>query len=193
MHPETTHSEAFGGGPSGRRIRTVLWSAAAIALLLPLIAMGFTDEVAWTTIDFVFFGGLLASVGITFELAVQKTRGVAYRAGVGVALAAAFLLVWANGAVGLIGGERNPANLMYLGVLGVGVLGALLARFEPLGLAWALFATAAAQALVAAIAMGLGLGGAESGPLEIAITNGVFVALFAGAGWLFHRAAHRGS
>ncbi len=52
---------------------------------------------------------------------------MAYRFAVGVALAAAFLLVWMNLAVGLIGSEDNPANLMYFGVLAVGFIGAIIA------------------------------------------------------------------
>ena len=94
-----------------------------------------------------------------------------------------------NLAVGLIGTERNRANLMYLGVLAVGFLGTLTARLRPRGMARALFATALAQTLVAAIALVLGLGSPESGPLEILAVNGLFVALFVGSALLFHRAA----
>ena len=42
---------------------------------------------------------------------------------------------------------------MYFGVLAVGMAGALIARLRPRGMARALFATALAQALVAAIAL----------------------------------------
>jgi len=42
--------------------------------------------------------------------------------------------------------------LMYIGVLAVGIIGALIARFQPHGMARALFATALAQMLVAVIA-----------------------------------------
>jgi hypothetical protein len=76
----------------------------------------------------------------------------AYRSIVGVALAAAFLLVWVNLAVGIIGTEDYLANVMYVGVLAVGIIGAIIARFRPHGMARALFATALAQALVAVIA-----------------------------------------
>src|SRR5918998_5011915 len=72
----------------------------------------------------------------------------AYRSVVGVALAAAFILVWINLAVGVIGTEDDLANLMYVGVLAVGIIGAIISRFRPHGMARALFATAIAQALV---------------------------------------------
>src|SRR5688572_8042949 len=58
-----------------------------------------------------------------------------YRFAVGVALAAALFLVWMNLAVGLIGTEDNPANLLYGGVLAVGIIGAIIARFRPHGMA----------------------------------------------------------
>jgi len=107
-------------------------------------------------------------------------------------VATALLLVWGNLAVGLIGSEQNPANLMYAGVIGVAIIGALAARGRASGLSRALFATALAQALVAVIALAGGLGADESpGRLGILILNGGFVALFALSGWLFARAAHR--
>jgi hypothetical protein len=165
------------------------WAAAALVLLLPLVAMQFTDGVNWDVADFVIAGALLVGVGVPYELAVRKTGDTAYRAAVGVALAAAFLLVWVNGAVGIIGSEANDANLMYYGVLAVGVIGAFVARFRPGGMARALVATALAQASVAVIALVYGLGGPASGPAEILILNGCFVALFAGSAWLFRRAA----
>jgi hypothetical protein len=46
---------------------------------------------------------------------------------------------------------------MYIGVLAVGIIGAIVARFRPHGMARALFATALAQALVAVIALLAGL------------------------------------
>ena len=122
------------------------------------------------------------------ERSTVLTRN-AYRAAVGVALAAASLLVWLSLGVGIIGADGDPANLMYFGVLAVGVLGVVVARFRPHGMARALFATALAQALVAAIALIARLGYPWSGPLELLVLNGFFVALFVGSAWLFRNAA----
>ncbi len=82
------------------------------------------------------------------------------------------------------------ANLMYFGVLAVGIVGALIARFRPRGMARALFATALAQTSVAVIALIAGLGYPWSGPLELSALNGFFVALFVASAWLFRRAEH---
>ncbi len=178
-----------GGGRRWSRWRIAAWSAAALILLLPLVAMQFTDEVNWDVADFAVAAALLVGVGVAYELAVKKTGDTAYRWAVGIALAAAFLLVWVNGAVGIIGSEDNPANLMYGGVLAVGAIGALIARFKPRGMAHALFAAALAQASVAVVALIAGLGSPYSGPLEIVALNGFFVALFVGSALLFRKAA----
>ena len=78
---------------------------------------------------------LLAAACGTYELGARMSRNTAYRAAVGLATVAGFLLVWINLAVGIIGDEGNPANLMFGGVLVVGVIGALVARFRAPGMA----------------------------------------------------------
>jgi hypothetical protein len=113
-----------------------------------------------------------------------------YWAAVGLALAAACFLVILIGAVGVIGAEGDRFDLTYFGVLAVGLLGAIIARLRPHGMARALFATALAQASVAVIALVVGK---QHSPVssvpEIVLLNGFFVALFAGSGLLFRRAA----
>jgi hypothetical protein len=77
-------------GHHGDRWRIAAWGGAAVLLLLPLVAMPFSEEVAWDAADFAFAGALVAGVGVIYELAVRMTGNTAYRAAVGVALAAAF-------------------------------------------------------------------------------------------------------
>jgi hypothetical protein len=50
-------------------------------LLLPLVAMQFTEEVNWSLFDFVFGAALLGGTGLLLELAVRKPSRIAYRAG----------------------------------------------------------------------------------------------------------------
>jgi hypothetical protein len=159
-------------------------------MLLPLFAMQVTDRIVWDVTDFAIFGALLFGVGVVYALAAKRTVDTAYRSAVGVALAAAFILVWVNGAVGVIGTERDVANLMYGGVLAVGIIGAIIARFQPHGMARALFATALAQALVAVIALIAGLGSAgPTWPLDILMLTGFFSALWLISAWMFLKTA----
>lgn len=134
---------------------------------------------------------VLFVVAVTLIFVVSRMRrSTVYRSAVGVAFATAFILVWMNLAVGIIGDSDNLYNLMYVGVLAVGFVGAIVARFQPPGMARALFATALAQALVAVIVLiaGLGVPG-KPGPGGIVMINGLFVALWLGSAWLFRRAA----
>ena len=114
----------------------------------------------------------------------------AYRLAVGASIATALLLVWIIGAVGLIGVEGDPFDRLYGGVLAVGIIGALIARFRPAGMARAMIATAAAQALVTGIALIIGKQHVPvSSVLEIVLLNGFYVALWIGSAWLFRKAA----
>ena len=81
---------------------------------------------------------------------------LAYAAAAALAVAASLFLVWSILALGLIGVEGDPADRMYLGVIAVGLLGALVARFRPAGMARALAAMALAQAAVLVVALALG-------------------------------------
>jgi len=165
--------------------RLLGWGGAAALLAVPLIA-GFP----WTLSDFIFAGAVFAIVGGTFELAVPKSGNRWYRGGVAVALATAFLLVWINGAVGIIGDEDNPANLMFLVVILMAIAGAIAARFEALGMARAMTVAAAAQGIVGVIAWANRLGANEP-PFYPGVL--ILIGLFAGtwmlSAWLFRQAA----
>ena len=121
--------------------------------------------------------------------AAIKTRRMAYRTGLGVAVASVLLLYWIIGAVGLIGTEGDRADMMYLGVFGVGVLGAVIARLRPYGMARVLLAMALVQASVAVIAI---IAGKHENPVtslpELLGLNAFFIALFLGSAWLFDQA-----
>jgi len=180
-------------GRSGSRWRFVAWSVAASLLVLPWLAMQVTDQVVWDIVDFAILGGLLAIVGITCEMAARKTASVAYRWAVGVALAAAFMLIGGTLAVGVIGTENNAANLMFGGVLAVAIIGAFVVRFRPRGLARIMAMTAGAQVLVALIALAGRLGAAGPiWPLDILGATGGLVGFWLVSAWLFRRSAREG-
>jgi hypothetical protein len=178
-----------GGRQRGSRWRIVPWAIAALLLLLPLVAMQFTDEVVWDETDFLVMGAMLLGACGVFELAARTTGNNAYRAAVGVAVVAAVLLVWINLAAGIIGREDDSANLMYFAPLAVGIVGAFIARFQPHGMARALGATALAHAAVAVMASIAEMQHASySSVSELVGLNGFFVALFLGSAWLFQKA-----
>jgi hypothetical protein len=174
-----------GGGRRGIPWRIVGWGTAAFLLLLPLIA-----NAPWTLSDYLFAGGMFALVGGTLEVAARTSRNPYYRGGVLVAVAATFLLVWINGAVGIIGDEGNPANLMFLVVILVALSGAIVARFQADGMARAMTAAAVVQALVAAIVVAGRLGANEPpGLVGVLGLIGFFALMWLGSAWLFRKAA----
>jgi hypothetical protein len=116
------------------------------------------------------------------------TGALAYRFALVAAIAGAFMVIWFSLGVGIIGRDGDPANRMYVAVVAMGMVGALLGRFKPRGMSLALGAAALVQFGVAAIALIAQLGLPWSGPAEIVLLNGFFVAWFASCAWLFRRA-----
>ena len=165
-----------------RGLRWGMWGGLAALLALPLVTMQFTDEVQWTLSDFVVMGGMLGMVGVAFELVVRVARSNAYVVAAGMAIATAFLMTWINLAVGIIGDEGNPANLMFFGVLLVGLLAVTFSRLRPPGMARAMEVTALAQVLVSVITLAIGEG-------YIFVLTGCFVAMWLVSAQLFRKAA----
>jgi hypothetical protein len=157
----------------------------ALALLMvPLVASQIVEGWNWSAGGFVLVYVLFFATGMAYAVIARKMGAWSYRAGVGVALAAGFALGWSN--MVHVADSGNPANLVYYSVLGVGAVGACLARLKPRGLAFTLFAMAAT---LAAIALTLPSGAPPYLARNMAIGHGVFVALFTASGLLFQRAS----
>jgi len=75
--------------------------ATALLLLIPLVAMQFTEEVVWTLFDFVVAGALLFGAGLVFELLRTKIRDTKLQLILAATLFAALLLLWIELAVGI--------------------------------------------------------------------------------------------
>lgn len=179
---------------SGRSFswRALGWGSLAALLALPAIAMRFTPEVNWTAFDFVVMGAMLGSVGVAIELAVRWSADRAYRAGAALAVLGGFLLLWINLAVGVIGTEDDPANRMYVGVLALGLLGAIAARARAAGLNRTLVAMAVAQSAAGLVALVGRIGlGSSSWPWDVVGLTVIFCAIWLCAAALFRRAASR--
>ena len=85
-----------------KRLKIIL-TVVFIILLVPLIAMQFTDEVNWTLGDFVVAGVLLLGTGLMCDLVIRKVKNVKYRIAICVGLLLALIVIWAELAVGIFG------------------------------------------------------------------------------------------
>ena len=162
--------------------RIIGWGGAVALVLTPLVAMQFTREVNWTGGDFIFAAVIFGIVGGLIELAVRKSSNWYFRFGSIFAVLAAFMIVWSNLAVGMIGNEDNPVNLWFSAVLLIAICGAILSRFRRGAMAYAMFAAGLAQAAIGTIA---GIFGTD-------LRGGVFTLVLSGlwmiAAELFRRA-----
>jgi hypothetical protein len=77
-------------------------TGTALILMVPLVAMQFTDEVRWDLRDFIVIGGLLISTGLLYELITSKFDSKYYGI-IAIVLAAALVLTWMELAVGIFG------------------------------------------------------------------------------------------
>jgi hypothetical protein len=94
------------------RIFSWIAAAAAAILLVPYLAMQFNwvkpdpqnpadKGVNWTLLDFVVMGILIFGISSTFVLVARATPRK-YRVFIGAGFLAAFLLIWAHLAVGIV-------------------------------------------------------------------------------------------
>lgn len=163
--------------------KSIIWLAliTGAVLLMPLIAMQFTTEVNWTLSDFIVMGFLIFGTGITYLLITKKSADLMFRIAVAATCATGFLLIWMNLAVGIIGSESNPINLLFYGVTIIGLTGSVISRFQPKGMVFVLITTALAQALISAIILVGGYYHSTSNSIaEIVGINGFFIML-----WIF--------
>jgi hypothetical protein len=170
----------------GKTTLRVALGALAV-LMVPLVASQVVEGWNWPAGAFVFVYVLFFLTGMMFALVAKRMGVWSYKAGVGLALLAGFALGWSN--MVQVADTENPANLWYYSVLGVGAVGALLARLEARGLARTLFAMAATLAVIALI---LPSSAPPDFARRIAIGHGVYVVLFTASGLLFRHASWSG-
>jgi len=162
--------------------------------LLPpaLLAIPVLNRWPWTLSDFIIAAVLFGVAGGTIELAARVSANRYYRGGALLAVLASFGLVWVNGAVGILGDEGNPANLMFLGVIALAAAGATIAGFRAAGMGKAMLTAGIAQFLICASGFALHLGAdGWRGLFEATLGVVLFCPLWLGSSWLFARAANR--
>ncbi len=81
----------------------VILAIIVTLLLIPLIAMQFTNEVNWELNDFVVMGILLLGTGLLIELVLRKVTLAKNRFIICGLLLLLLLVVWAELAVGIFG------------------------------------------------------------------------------------------
>ena len=172
--------EAAGRGLSGAELRLPC---------APLVAMRFTREVDWNGDDFIVMGIMLAIVCGAIELAVRLSGNRSYRLGVAAAIGGAFLITWVNLAVGIVGSEHNPSNLLFFYALLLGIAGAVIARLKPRGMALAMIATAAAIALAFIVAVSRATDETNVSHWRELLGTAIISAPFLLSAWLFRKAA----
>lgn len=165
--------------------RVAGWSLVLGLMLLPLIAMQFSDGVDWTPGDFIVAGVLLGSTGLMIELGVRLSASLSYRLGIIMATLTSLLLLWINLAVGVIGPEDNPINGLYSLLVAMVLIAALLLRGRANGLRNLFIATAIAQMTVVLTALLLS---AVPLLLPVVVLNIAFALLWLIAAGLFHHA-----
>ncbi|MEM7763855.1 MAG: hypothetical protein AAF290_07210 [Pseudomonadota bacterium] len=108
-----------------------------------------------------------------------------------VTLFGVFLMLWVSGAVGIIGSEDNPANLMFAALLATGVCGSAISRLRPKGLRITLALMAVAQIIIALVDWQWRLGAAGlAWPRDVWTATTIFTIIWLVAAVLFDR-AHR--
>ncbi|MFA6131529.1 MAG: hypothetical protein WC702_00470 [Patescibacteria group bacterium] len=173
--------------------RLIVWAVIAVFILMIPLVMLFTDEVNLT--EAIAYAVILLAGGGAYELVMALNKfSKAYRVAFGIGFAGLFLLGWANGAVGIIGSEDNPANLMYWAVFAVGLIGSFISRLKPRGMARTLFAMAFVQLSVPVFALFVWPAQAawgEAGVIGVFIINLIFSMIFVTSALLFRRTTIR--
>ncbi len=72
-------------------------------LLIPLVAMQFTNDVDWSLSDFAIAGFLLFGTGLACEFSLQNIRKTTYRLAICGGLLLLLCLLWLELAVGIFG------------------------------------------------------------------------------------------
>ncbi len=181
VRENTTHMSQLG-----KTMLRVALGALAV-WMVPLVASQFVEDWHWGVGGFVRVYVLFFVTGMVIALVARRMGVWSYKAGVGLALVAGFAFGWSN--MVQVADSGHPENLWYYSVLVVGVVGALLARLKPRGLALTLFAMAATLAL---IAVALPSGVPPYLARNMAIGHGVYTVLFTASGLLFRHASLAG-
>lgn len=161
-------------------------------LIIPLVAMWYTDAVQWTLGDFLVAGALLLGSGSLFVYLRSKSSDTYHQFGTVVLVLSSLLLIWVNLAVGIIASETHPANQLYAIVVAVAFLGGLLVRFRASAMAKVMQFAAVVQLSIPLVAYLFLAPALNRSEWTVALlTNAMFVAFYWLSGWLYAVSATR--
>lgn len=179
-----------------RNILSTLLVATSL-LIIPIIASFVVNGWAWTLFDYVFAWVLFAGIGMIYTFVASKGNNTTYKIATALGAIGVLALIWINGAVGIIGSENNPANMMYEAVLIVGLWGMIISGLKPKGMTITMSIVAISQILVPIAALLLwntdtGIAGesfwGNRGIAGVFMINAAFAVLWIATGLLFHKA-----
>lgn len=75
---------------------------AILLLLLPFIAMQFSEAVNWTVFDFMAAAVFFAITIALIELVLRQVKKTSYRIGIFIAMGIMLFFIWAEFAVGIM-------------------------------------------------------------------------------------------
>jgi hypothetical protein len=140
-------------------------------------------------LEFALLGLFMFGLYASFGFLVKRAAGnPSYKLGLALALVAAFMLFWVNGAVGVIGSENNDANMSYFVLVLMVFLGSIASRFRAGGLRIVMAVAAIAMVIIATAALGFSMG--VNGPIwpwDVVWITVFFFALWSLSAWFFHQ------
>ncbi|HEX2787420.1 MAG TPA: hypothetical protein VHP32_05895 [Ignavibacteria bacterium] len=171
---------------NNKRILIVIVITVLI-LMIPFVAMQFTNEVDWSPGDFLIMGVLILGLGLAFEFSTRK-GSLLNKFAIAIAVGTAFLLTWSNLAVGFIG-DANPANLLFFVLVIFLGLGTIISGLDPRKMSRLLFTVAIIQIVIPVIALIFWNNDFAPGVLQVFILTAFFAGLWTASGLLFMRAS----
>ncbi len=86
-----------------RKSLVIILCITTVILLIPLIAMQFTNTVNWSGNDFAIMGILVLVTGLVIDFLARKVKAANLRIVLIIGVILLFLLFWAEMAVGIFG------------------------------------------------------------------------------------------
>lgn len=173
------------------KTRRIVWSITLALIVMIRWAMLWSKKVDWT--EATAYSTVLLVITSIYELVqIVKKYNNSYKIALGMWLGGIVVLGLANGAVGIIWNEDNPANLMYRAVFAVAFIGSLIAHFKPNRMFYTMLVVAVVQVFIPLFALFVWPAQAswgDAGVIGVFIINIIFAMIFVSSALLFRRAS----